>query len=46
MDILYGKLSNDCISRCQLLLEDGPKNHVDVADKNNTVADALSTCYL
>jgi glutaredoxin 2 len=39
---LYGKLSNDRITRCRLLLEEyGPK-YVHIAGKNNTVADALS----
>jgi hypothetical protein len=39
---LYGKLSNDRITRWRLLLEEyGPK-YVHIAGKNNIVADALS----
>jgi hypothetical protein len=39
---LYGKLSNDRITRWRLLLEEyGPK-YVQIAGKNNIVADALS----
>jgi hypothetical protein len=39
---LYGKLSNDRITRWILLLEEyGPK-YVCIAEKNNIVADALS----
>jgi hypothetical protein len=39
---VYGKLSNDRITRCRLLLEEyGPK-YVHIAGKNNIVADALS----
>jgi hypothetical protein len=39
---LYGKLSNDRITRWSLLLEEyGPK-YVNIAGKNNIVADALS----
>jgi hypothetical protein len=41
-NILYGKLSNDCITRWRLLLEEyGPKCF-HIAGKNNIVADALS----
>jgi hypothetical protein len=40
---LYGKLSDDRITRWRLLLEEyGPK-HVHIAGKNNIVADALSS---
>jgi hypothetical protein len=39
---LYGKLSNDRITRWRLLLDEyGPK-YVHIAGKNNIVADALS----
>jgi hypothetical protein len=39
---LYGKLSNDRITRRRLHLEEyGPK-YVHIAGKNNIVADALS----
>jgi hypothetical protein len=39
---LYGKLSDDRITRWRLLLEEyGPK-YVHIAGKNNIVADALS----
>jgi hypothetical protein len=42
LNILYGKLSNDRITRWRLLLEEyGPK-HVHIAGKNNIVAYALS----
>jgi hypothetical protein len=42
LNILYGKLSNDRITRCRLLLEEyGPK-YVHIAGKNNIVADVLS----
>jgi hypothetical protein len=42
LNILYGKLSNDRITRWRLLLEEyGPK-YVHIAGKNNIVADALS----
>jgi hypothetical protein len=42
LNILYGKLSNDRITRWGLLLEEyGPK-YVHIAGKNNIVADALS----
>jgi hypothetical protein len=42
LNILYGKLSNDRITRWRLLLEEyGPK-YIRIAGKNNTVADALS----
>jgi hypothetical protein len=42
LNILYGKLSNDRITRWRLLLEEyGPKC-VHIAGENNIVADALS----
>jgi hypothetical protein len=42
LNILYGKLSNDRITRWRLLLEEyGPK-YVHTAGNNNIVADALS----
>jgi hypothetical protein len=42
LNILYGKLSNDRITRWILLVEEyGPK-YVHIAGKNNIVADALS----
>jgi hypothetical protein len=42
LNILYGRLANDRITRWRLLLEEcGPK-YVHIAGKNNTVADALS----
>jgi hypothetical protein len=42
LNILYGKLLNDRITRWRLLLEEyGPKN-VHIAGKNKIVADALS----
>jgi hypothetical protein len=42
LNILYGKLSNDRITRWRLLLEEyGPK-YIHIARKNNIVADALS----
>jgi hypothetical protein len=42
LNILYGKLSNDRITRWRLLLEEyGPK-YVHIAGENNIVADALS----
>jgi hypothetical protein len=42
LNILYGKLPNDRITRWRLLLEEyGPK-YVHIAGKNNIVADALS----
>jgi hypothetical protein len=42
LNILYGKLSTDRITRWRLLLEEyGPK-YVHIAEKNNIVADALS----
>jgi hypothetical protein len=42
LNILYGKLSNDRITRWRSLLEEyGPKC-VHIAGKNNIVADALS----
>jgi hypothetical protein len=42
LNILYGKLSNDRITRRRLLIEEyGPK-YVHIAGKNNILADALS----
>jgi hypothetical protein len=42
LNIIYGKLSNDRITRWRLLLEEfGPK-YVHIAGKENKVADALS----
>jgi hypothetical protein len=42
LNILYGKLANDRITRWRLLLEEyGPK-YVHIVGKNNMVADALS----
>jgi uncharacterized protein YdcH (DUF465 family) len=42
LNIMYGKLSNDRITRWRLLLKEyGPK-YVHIAGKNNIVADALS----
>jgi hypothetical protein len=42
LNIVYGKLSNDLITRWRLLLEEyGPK-YVHISGKNNMVADALS----
>jgi hypothetical protein len=42
LNILYGKLLNDCMTRWRRLLEEyGPK-YVHIAGKNNIVADALS----
>jgi hypothetical protein len=42
LNILYGKLSNDCITRWILLLEEYGPNYVHIAGKNNIVANALS----
>jgi hypothetical protein len=39
---LYGKLSNDRITRRRLLVEDYGPIYVHIAGKNNIVADALS----
>jgi hypothetical protein len=39
---LYGKLSNDRITRWRLLLEECRPKYVHIAGKNNIVADALS----
>jgi hypothetical protein len=39
---LYGKLSNDHITRWRLLLEEYGPTYVHIAGKNNIVADALS----
>jgi hypothetical protein len=42
LNIFYGKLSNDCITRWRILLEEyGPK-YVHIAEKNNIAADALA----
>jgi hypothetical protein len=42
LNILYGKLSNDRITRWRLLLEEYRPKCVHIAGKNNIVADALS----
>jgi hypothetical protein len=42
LNMLYGKLSNDRITRWRLLLEEYGPNYVHTAGKNNIVADALS----
>jgi hypothetical protein len=42
LNILYGKLSNDHITRWRLLLEEYGPQYVHIAGKNNIVADALS----
>jgi hypothetical protein len=42
LNILYGKLSNDRITRWILLLEEYGPNYVHIAGKNNIVADFLS----
>jgi hypothetical protein len=42
LNVLYGKLSNDRITRWILLLEEYGPNYVHIAGKNNIVADALS----
>jgi hypothetical protein len=42
LNILYSKLSNDCITRWRLLLEEYEPKYVHIAGKNNIVADALS----
>ena len=42
MNILYGKLSNDRITRWRLLLEEYSPQFVHVKGKDNVVADALS----
>jgi hypothetical protein len=42
LNILYGKLSNDRITRWRLLLEENGPKYVHIAGKNNIVADALS----
>jgi hypothetical protein len=42
LNILYGKLSNERITRWILLLEEYGPNYVHIAGKNNTVEDALS----
>jgi hypothetical protein len=40
--MLYGKLSNDHITRWRLLLEEYGPRYVHIAEKNNIIADALS----
>jgi hypothetical protein len=40
---LYGKLSNDRITRWRLLLEEYGPTYVHIALENNIVADALSS---
>jgi hypothetical protein len=42
LNILYGKLSNDRITRWRLLLEEYGPNYVHIAGKNNIFADTLS----
>ena len=42
MNILYGKLSNDRITRWRLLLEEYGPNYVHIKGQDNIVADALS----
>jgi hypothetical protein len=42
LNILYGKLSDDRITRWTLLLEEYGPTYVHIAGKNNIVADALS----
>jgi hypothetical protein len=42
LNILYGKLSDDRITRWRLLLEEYRPTYVHIAGKNNIVADALS----
>jgi hypothetical protein len=42
LNILYGKLSNDRITRWRLLLEEYGTIYFHIAGKNNIVADALS----
>jgi hypothetical protein len=39
---LYGKLSNDHLTRWRLLLEEYGLKYVHIAGNNNIVADALS----
>jgi hypothetical protein len=39
---LYGKLSNDRITRWRLFIEENGPKYVHIAGKNNIVADALS----
>jgi hypothetical protein len=39
---LSGKLSNDCITRWILLLEEYGPTHFHIVGKNNIVADSLS----
>jgi hypothetical protein len=40
--MLYGKLSNDRITRWRLLLQEYGPTYVHIAGENNIVADALS----
>jgi hypothetical protein len=42
LNILYGKLSNDRITRWRLLLEEYRPKYVHIAGKQNILADALS----
>jgi hypothetical protein len=42
LNMLYGKLSNDRITRWILILEEYRPKYVHIAGKNNIVADALS----
>jgi hypothetical protein len=42
LNILYGKMSNDHITRWRLLLEGYEPKYVHIAGKHNIVADALS----
>jgi hypothetical protein len=42
LNIVYGKLSNDRITRWRLLLEEYGPTYVHIAGENNIVADALS----
>jgi hypothetical protein len=42
LNILYGKLSNDRITRWRLLQEEYGPTYVHIAGKNNIIADALS----
>jgi NADPH:quinone reductase-like Zn-dependent oxidoreductase len=42
LNIVYGKLSNDRITRWRLLLKEYGPTYVHIAGKNNIVADALS----
>jgi hypothetical protein len=42
LNILYGKLSNDRISRWRLLLKEYGPTYAHIAGKKNIVVDALS----